>query len=244
MTLPKINSITFEDHQENTMSSREIAELTGKRHDHVLRDCDTLNENYTKLPLPKLEEGYYTHPNTGKQQHREYLLTKMQTFDLLTGYSTELRIKINRRWEELEKKNKLPAPTRKQLAQWVIDLEEQNEKAQRKINSLTPKAMLMDRVMDSETLIDVGQAAKILKLPFGRNTLFRKLREKGIFFKDRNEPLQYYIDRKYFEVKQKLIPINGKATLKLKTLPTQRGLKFIAEEFGVIPTQQQLALFE
>jgi hypothetical protein len=27
------------------ISSREIAELTGKRHDHVLRDCDVLNEN-------------------------------------------------------------------------------------------------------------------------------------------------------------------------------------------------------
>ena len=37
------------------------------------------------------------------QTYREYLLTKMQTFDLLTGYSQELRIKVNRRWEQLEK---------------------------------------------------------------------------------------------------------------------------------------------
>ena len=32
-----------------TMSSREIAELTGKRHDNVLRDVDVLNENYEKF---------------------------------------------------------------------------------------------------------------------------------------------------------------------------------------------------
>lgn len=36
------------------ISSREIAELTGKRHDHVLRDCDVLNENYENLQLPKI----------------------------------------------------------------------------------------------------------------------------------------------------------------------------------------------
>lgn len=87
---------------EQTMSSRDIAELTGKRHDHILRDCDTLNDNYEKMGLPKLGEGYYTHPNTGNQQHREFRLTKIQTLDLMTGYRTDLRIKVNRRWAELE----------------------------------------------------------------------------------------------------------------------------------------------
>lgn len=62
------------------MSSREIAELTGKRHDHVLRDIDNLNESYAKIPLPKIEEGYYTHPNTGTQQHREFRLTNPQFY--------------------------------------------------------------------------------------------------------------------------------------------------------------------
>ena len=41
-----------------TMSSREISELTGKRHDHVLRDCDALNENYEKMGFPRIGEGY------------------------------------------------------------------------------------------------------------------------------------------------------------------------------------------
>ena len=92
--------------KEPTMSSREIADLTGKRHDNVLADCDKLNESYSKLTLPEISVGVYFHPNTGNQQHREMLLTKMQTFDLMTGYSQELRIKVNRRWAELEEKER------------------------------------------------------------------------------------------------------------------------------------------
>ena len=52
------------------MSSREIAEITGKQHKNVIRDCDKLNESYEKLGLLKIEQGYYTHENTGNQQHR------------------------------------------------------------------------------------------------------------------------------------------------------------------------------
>ncbi|MDX8340553.1 Rha family transcriptional regulator [Draconibacterium sp. IB214405] len=82
------------------MTSREIAQITGKRHDHVLRDCDVLNEHYERLALPKIEQGYYLHPNTGNQKHREYTLNKAQILELVSGYSAELRIRIVRALEE------------------------------------------------------------------------------------------------------------------------------------------------
>src|SRR5690606_38874862 len=96
---------------QQTMSSREIAELTGKEHRSVLRDIDVLNSNYEKLGMHKVVQGYYTLPSTGSQQHRCYELTKMQTIDLMTGYNIELRIKINRRWEELENKSQFQVPS-------------------------------------------------------------------------------------------------------------------------------------
>ncbi|GEM_PF-5901958 len=34
----------------------------------------------------------------------------MQTIDLMTGYNIEIRIKINRRWEELENQAKFNIP--------------------------------------------------------------------------------------------------------------------------------------
>ena len=39
------------------MSSREIAEITGKRHDNVVRDIDKLNKCYENEGLLKVEEG-------------------------------------------------------------------------------------------------------------------------------------------------------------------------------------------
>lgn len=85
---------------ELTISSREIAELTGKRHDNVIRACKNLNKKYEKLRLPKIGESSY-HNSQNKLQP-QYLLTRMQTLNLMTRYSTELRIKLNRHWEELE----------------------------------------------------------------------------------------------------------------------------------------------
>ena len=82
------------------MTSRDIAEVTGKRHDHVCRDIESLNETLAEESLPKVGESFYTADNG--QTYREFLLTKEQTIDLMTGYSRKLRIRINRRWAELE----------------------------------------------------------------------------------------------------------------------------------------------
>ena len=49
-----------------TMSSREIAELCDKRHDHVCRDIENLNLEYGKLSLPKVGETPYTHEQNGQ----------------------------------------------------------------------------------------------------------------------------------------------------------------------------------
>ena len=94
--------------------------------------------------------------------------------------------------------------------------------------ALKPKAALMDKIIDSGEKIDIGQTAKILGLPYGRNTLFKKLRDLGVFFKNRNEPKQEYVDRKYFELKEQWIERNSHDSFMIvKVLVTQKGLEFI-----------------
>ena len=97
---------------QQTMSSFEIAKLTGKHHFHVLRDIRELNKGYENLRLPKIGLMFKITelPNGASRKDPYFELTRMQTFDLLTGYSVELRIKVNRRWEELEALTRIKMP--------------------------------------------------------------------------------------------------------------------------------------
>lgn len=118
----------------------------------------------------------------------------------------------------------------------------EKEKLQKTLKSQEMKIDFIDRVLDVEEKIDVGQAAKILELPFGRNTLFKKLREQGVFFKNRNEPQQKYIDKGYFQLKEKFIERdNHDSFLIVKVLVTQRGLGFLSTLFEAEPKTKNLA---
>ena len=80
--------------------------------------------------------------------------------------------------------------SRKELAILVIQAEEEkerlalkNEQQQKQILKLQPKADFADKAFQAEnSKVDISMSAKILGLPFGRNTLFKKLREAGVFF--------------------------------------------------------------
>lgn len=84
-----------------TMSSVEIAELTGKRHDNVLRDIrTTLAEVVGHQGLLSFE-GTYQHPQNG-QRYGCYRLPQREVLILVSGYSVSLRARIIDRWAELE----------------------------------------------------------------------------------------------------------------------------------------------
>lgn len=119
--------------------------------------------------------------------------------------------------------------------------DERIKQLEHSVASLRPKAELMERVLDSDERIDIGQSAKILELPFGRNTLFKKLREMGIFFKNKNEPKQEYVQRGYFILKEKWIDYNNHDGFTvLKVLVTQKGLEFLANLFNVVKQSDEM----
>ncbi|MBA7539158.1 hypothetical protein ES705_31437 [subsurface metagenome] len=67
--------------------------------------------------------------------------------------------------------------------------------------------------------------AKILELPYGRNILYKKLRVLGVYFKNRNEPKQKYVEAGYFKLKEHIIPRkNYPDKLFIKVLVTQMGI--------------------
>lgn len=119
---------------------------------------------------------------------------------------------------------------------------EQLEQAKKEIGKLQPKADFAEKAFASDDKVDIGMAAKILRLGFGRNTLFKKLKEKGVFFSNRNEPKQRYVDAGYFEMTEKFIERdNHPGFVVTKTLVTQKGLAYINYLFGGNPSDGKIA---
>jgi phage regulator Rha-like protein len=83
------------------MDSRDIASLTKKRHDHVLRD---IREMQDKMKDATIFGGIYL-DRYGKERPL-FKLPYRETMILLSGYSTEIRAKVIDRWLELEKRQK------------------------------------------------------------------------------------------------------------------------------------------
>lgn len=78
------------------VSSREIAELTGKRHDHVVRDIRSMLDNLG-LGVPNFGDTYVNQQNG--QSYQVFNLPKRETLILVSGYSVALRAKIVDRWQ-------------------------------------------------------------------------------------------------------------------------------------------------
>ena len=91
---------------ENTisMTTVEIAEMTGKRHDNVMRDSKRmLLELHGEKGLLIYEESYIHSQNN--QKYSCYKLPKREVLILVSGYSILLRAAIIDRLDELENQN-------------------------------------------------------------------------------------------------------------------------------------------
>ncbi|MGV3844093.1 Rha family transcriptional regulator [Citrobacter braakii] len=88
-----------------TMSSREIAELTGKRHPDVKRDIEVMLDQLSE-DVSNFARIYF---DTMNRQQTEYQLDRRHVECLLTGYNAVLRMKVIDRMHELESGKELVA---------------------------------------------------------------------------------------------------------------------------------------
>lgn len=139
-----------------TMSSREIAELTGKEHKNVKRDCEIM---FTELELDTLsfERIYLDGMN---RQQTEYLLTYELVQTLITGYNIKLRHAVIQRLNELESKQAAIPQNFAQAMRLAADLYEQNERiALERDEAIRTKAQISDR-KTATALNTASQAVK------------------------------------------------------------------------------------
>lgn len=90
----------------DTMSSREIAGITGKQHRHLLRDIREMEPAWEKVNGSKF--GLVKYKDEKGQMRPEYQLNKMECLYIATKFNNEARARLIIRWAELEREAREP----------------------------------------------------------------------------------------------------------------------------------------
>ena len=89
---------------QQTMTSLEIAELTGKQHKHVMEAIRKMEPAWVKTCGSnfRLTSRTIVQPNGGTREVPCYQLTKTECLYIATKFNDEARAKLVLRWQELE----------------------------------------------------------------------------------------------------------------------------------------------
>ena len=256
-TTTTINAPTILSMVKETMTSLEIAEITGKNHAHVMRDIRNLSSQGASKS--NFGSSYYEQPqpNGGIKKTACYVLTKKGTLILATGYKADLREKIINRWVELETKERtggLSLPNFSNPAEaaraWADMFEKAHaleaktqeqqlaiEAKDKKIEEDKPKVAFADAVTSSSSCCLIGELAKVLAqngYKIGQNRLFEWLRQhhylgsKGEYY---NMPYQKYIEQGIFKLSQKTFSQGASMKVGVTTVVTTKGQQYFINKF-------------
>lgn len=177
-----------------TMSSREIAELTGKEHDNVRRDISKMAHDLSLTFEEKVM------PSNGGRPSKVFLLNKENTLILVSGYSIKMRAAIIRRWQELESQVDTPALPQNyiQALEALLESEKEKERLALENKEMTPKADVYDRIVERNGLYNAtqiaqkfGQSAIWLNKQLASMDVYNRSVKRGRVFQ------QWFIDKGY-----------------------------------------------
>ena len=242
--------------KKETMTSLEIAEVTGKRHDSILRDIRNILSQ--GVDAHNFVETSYT--DKSNRQQKCYTLTKKGCLILASGYDVILREKIINRWEELETKERNQYQVPKSFAEALMlaaKQQEQIEEQQRQLEAnskeivelngaiaeMEPKVTYVDMILASKETVtttqiaqDYGQSAKAF------NVLLRNF---GVQHKVGGQWVLYAKHLPFGYVQSDTFPIvhkNGTNGTVMHTKWTQKGRLFLYDELkrhNVMPLIEQ-----
>lgn len=230
-----------------TMTSREIAELTGKQHAHVMEAIRNMEAAWVKVNGSNFRLVEYR--DAKGEMRPEYKLSKTECLYVATKFNDEARARLIIRWEELERQNVLDfsnPDTVLMLAQnWKMAEEEKKrlqvtaELQAKELQQAAPKVEYFNDVLQSESLIPTTIIAK--ELGMSAETLNEKLKRLGVQYKLNGTWVLYHKHQNSGFTGTKTHTYKdstGKERTSVHTYWTERGREFIHR---VIKNQLQLA---
>ena len=204
------------------MTSLELAELTSKEHNHLMRDIRSEIE-MLGVEIGQSIFGQTSYTDSQGRTQPCYSFGKKGAMQLALKYDAHTRFRVIERIEELEKPQiQIDSNFMFQIATQLLEKENQ-------IVLMKPKADFYDDVAGSKTAIQMSNVAKVLAVKgYGRNNLFEFLRSRSILQAD-NMPYQKFVDAGYFRVIEQKYnnKSNGQVEISMKTLVYQKGLDYI-----------------
>ena len=181
-----------------TMSSLEIAELTGKRHDNVMSDIEKM--------LKDLEIHAHDFAGTYKtargNEYKCYNLPKRETLILVSGYSVAMRARIIDRWQELEEKQTPATPkTYIEALEKLLESEKEKLVLKEELKAAEPKVEFVNNYVDAKGNKTFRGLVKVMNV---NEREFRNwLHDSKIMYRLNGAWMPYseYLHKGYFEVK-------------------------------------------
>lgn len=244
--------------KKETMTSLEIAEVTGRNHKDVMRSIREMEDAWAKVNGRKFALVEY---KDAKGEMRPcYSLNKTECLYIATKFNDEARAKLVLRWEELETKERNQYQVPQSFAEALMlaaKQQEQIEEQQRQLEAnskeivelngaiaeMQPKVTYVDMILASKETVtttqiaqDYGQSAKAF------NVLLRNF---GVQHKVGGQWVLYAKHLPFGYVQSDTFPIvhkNGTNGTVMHTKWTQKGRLFLYEELkrhNVMPLIEQ-----
>lgn len=215
------------------MTSIEIAELVGSRPDNVKISIERLAESgviqlpalqvFEKINNLGLRRSVEAYVFEGEQGKRDSIIVVAQL-------SPEFTARLVDRWRELEGATAKIPQTFSEALRLAADLEDQKAELEKQLALAAPKVEFADRVGEASGIL-IGNFAKVVGI--GPNKLFAWMRDHKILIASgsrRNVPMQEYMDRGYFTVKETAVNTNHGIQISFTTKITGRGQQWLTRK--------------
>ena len=242
------------------MTSLQIAEITGKPHNDVMKAIRKMEPAWQKVQggnFSLMQEEVETN-NGGHKMRPYYSLNKEECLYIATKFNDEARAKLIKRWKELEEQHRKPSVPQNYLEALKSLVKSEEEKQQlalenkkqqetmelgNKITDMLPKVSYYDKILQSNATMTITQIAQ----DYGMSAIKmnKELESMRIQHKMRGQWILFAQFLKGGYVHSRAVDIvrsDGSHDVKYNTEWTTKGRIFLYEALkakGILPLIEQ-----